>query len=127
MERTNVATSLYERLGGEPAIEAAVGIFYEKLLGDELLVPFFDGVDMAKQARKQRAFLAYALGGPQKWTGRSMRAAHATAVRRGLSDEHFDRVAGHLVDTLGELGVAKAEIDDVVAVVGSTRDDVLNR
>ena len=122
-----MSEALYDRLGGEPAVSAAVDLFYEKILADEALAPFFDGVDMARQAAKQRQFLTYALGGPTTWTGRTLRAAHTKAVAQGLADEHFDRVAGHLVATLDELGVEKSDIDDVVAIVAPTRDDVLGR
>jgi hypothetical protein len=45
--------TLYEKLGGEAAVEAAVSVFYGKIMADPLLVPFFEGVDMKKQARKQ--------------------------------------------------------------------------
>ena len=122
-----MSDSLFHRLGGENAVSAAVDVFYERILGDDALAPFFEGVDVDRLADKQRMFLSFALGAPTKWSGRSLRAAHQAAVGRGLSDEHFDRVAGHLVDTLDQLGVAKPLIDEVVAVVGATRDDVLNR
>ena len=56
--------TLYDRIGGAPAVKAAVYIFYAKVLADPALAPFFDGVDMAKQVGKQRAFLVMAFGGP---------------------------------------------------------------
>lgn len=121
------SASLFDRIGGEPAVDATVDAFYERVLADETLTPFFEGTDMVQQARKQKAFLTYAFGGPTKWTGRSMRAAHAQAVEQGLSDDHFDRVAGHLQETLESLGVDKELVDEVMAIAGSTRDDVLGR
>ena len=45
--------SLYERLGGKPAVEAAVGVFYERIMSDKGLIPFFKGVDMVKQKQHQ--------------------------------------------------------------------------
>ncbi len=45
--------TLYQRLGGEAAVNAAVDIFYEAIVADAELAPFFEGVDMAKQRRKQ--------------------------------------------------------------------------
>ena len=56
--------SLYERIGGKDALDAAVDIFYRKVLADERIKSFFDGVDMKKQKGKQKAFLAFAMGGP---------------------------------------------------------------
>lgn len=119
--------SLYDDLGGEAAVTAAVDVFYRKVLADELIAGFFAGVDMDVQKNKQRAFLTVALGGPNKYTGRGMRAAHARAVEQGLTDVHFDAVAGHLAATLRELRVAEEKIDEVLAIVETTRDQVLGR
>jgi hemoglobin len=48
-------------------------------------------------------------------------------VKKGLSDAHFDAVAGHLVATLNDLGVAPELIQEAIGIVGSQRDAVLNR
>jgi hemoglobin len=119
--------SLYERIGGEAAIMAAVDIFYAKVLGDPRTRPFFEGLDMAAQTRKQVAFMAWAFGGPTEYKGRNLGSAHASLVARGLNDTHFDAVAEHLQATLVELGVDSALIDEVLALVGSTRAHVLGR
>lgn len=119
--------SLYDDLGGEAAVTAAVDVFYRKVLADELIAGFFAGVDMDVQKNKQRAFLTVALGGPNKYTGRGMRAAHARSVANGLSDAHFDAVVGHLAATLRELGVSEAKIAEAGAIVETTRDQVLGR
>lgn len=120
-------TSLYDELGGAPAIEAAVDIFYRKVLADELLAPFFEDVDMERQAAKQAAFLTMVTGGPANYSGKDMRRAHAHLVARGIDDRHFDAVVGHLAATLRELGVDDAKIARVGAVAESVRDDVLGR
>ncbi|MGO9988166.1 MAG: group I truncated hemoglobin, partial [Steroidobacteraceae bacterium] len=75
---------LYEDLGGEPAVNAAVDIFYRKVLKDDRISRFFTGVDMAKQAAKQKSFLTMAFGGPNNYTGLDMRKAHAHLVEKGL-------------------------------------------
>src|ERR1700693_4633273 len=64
---------LYEEIGGEAAVNAAVDVFYRKVLKDERIKHFFDGVDMDKQASKQKAFLTMAFGGPHNYTGLDMR------------------------------------------------------
>ncbi len=120
-------STLYERLGGSDAIDAAVDIFYSKVLADPLLIPFFAHTDMTRQKRMQRAFLTMAFGGPGNYSGRNMRDAHTKAVSEGLSDEHFDAVVGHLATTLKELGVGGDDINDVAEVANSIRDDVLNK
>lgn len=122
-----MADSLYDRLGGEAAVEAAVDIFYRKVLGDPSISGFFDTTDMDEQRNKQKAFLSMAFGGPDEYSGKDLREAHAPLVEKGLNDDHFDAVAGHLDATLRELGLADDLIGEVMAIAGGTRDDVLNR
>ncbi len=122
-----MAESLYEKLGGEAAVNAAVDIFYRKVLADDRINRFFDGVDMEKQAAKQKAFLTMAFGGPSNYTGKDMREGHKHLVERGLNDSHVDAVLENLKATLEELNVAPDLIQQVIDIAESARDDVLNR
>lgn len=124
---TESNASLYEQLGGEAAINAAVDIFYRKVLEDHRINRFFDGKDMEKQAAKQKAFLTMAFGGPNNYSGTDMRTAHARLVKLGLDDSHFDAVMEHLGATMKELNVPDELIAQAAAIAESTRDDVLNR
>ena len=117
--------TLYDKLGGEAAVNAAVDIFYRHVLLDDRINYWFDGIDMERQAAKQKAFMTMAFGGPSHYTGEDMRNAHAALVAKGLNDSHFDAVAENLVKSLQELNVPQEHIDEVVAVVESTRNDVL--
>ncbi len=119
--------SLYEDIGGEGAVNAAVDIFYRKVLKDDRIKRFFDDVDMARQAAKQKAFLTMAFGGPNNYTGEDMRKGHAHLVARGLNDSHFDAVVEDLGATLKELNVPDNLIAQVAAIAESTRNDVLGR
>ncbi len=119
--------SLFEQIGGEAAVNAAVDIFYRRVLSDYRINRFFDNSDMEQQAAKQKAFLTMAFGGPNDYTGTDMRTAHAKFVKMGLNDSHFDAVMEHLTGTLQELNVPQALIDQVATIAESTRNDVLNR
>jgi hemoglobin len=119
--------SLYEEIGGEGAVNAAVDIFYRKVLKDDRIKRFFDGVDMEKQAAKQKAFLTMAFGGPHNYSGEDMRKGHAHLVAKGLNDSHFDAVMEHLGGTLKELNVPDNLIVQAAAVAESTRNDVLGK
>lgn len=119
------AASLYQQLGGKAAIDAAVERFYEKVLADDRVKHYFDDVSMVKQKRKQKEFLSVALGAPMKWTGKDMRKAHADLP--GLNDTHFNAIAEHLQSTLTELQVKPELIAKVLAIVETTRADVLNK
>lgn len=119
--------TLYERIGGAPAVEAAVDLFYRKVLSDPKIGRFFDDTDMEAQRAKQKSFLTMAFGGPNGYTGQDLRKAHAKLVAKGLNDSHFDAVANHLQATLKELGVAPDLVAEVLRIAGGTRNDVLNR
>ncbi|MGZ5050513.1 MAG: group I truncated hemoglobin [Methylobacter sp.] len=119
--------TLYEKLGGEAAVNAAVDIFYRKVLEDYRINRFFDNSDMEKQAAKQKAFLTMAFGGPNNYSGTDMRTAHARLVKMGLNGSHFDVVMEHLTGTLSELNVPQELIDQVATIAESTRNDVLGK
>ena len=119
--------SLYEQLGGENAIDAAVDLFYKKLLADERVNYFFDGMDMKQQSRKLKSFATFAFGGPNKFTGRSMRAAHKRLWDLGINDTHFDAVANTFGETLEELSVPKHLIQESLTILNSVRNDVLGK
>jgi hemoglobin len=116
--------SIYERLGGDAAMDAAVDLFYRKVLVDPRISHFFDVVDMDAQRAKQKGFLTFAFGGPNKYSGRDMRAAHA---KLKLSEEHFNAVMENLGATLKELGIPDELIGEAAAVALSVKNEVLNR
>src|SRR5262245_49676415 len=68
--------TLFDRLGGTVAIDAAVDVFYGRVLADPELAPFFARVDLRHLRAHQRAFLAMALGGPERYRGRDLSDAH---------------------------------------------------
>lgn len=121
------AQSLYEKIGGDAAVNAAVDIFYRKVLADDRINSFFEGVDMDQQAAKQKAFLTMAFGGPHNYSGKDMRDGHAHLVTKGLNDTHFDAVMENLGGTLKELNVPDELIAEAAAIAESTRNDVLGR
>lgn len=122
-----MSETMFDRIGGTPAVDAAVELFYRKVLGDDSISHFFDGVDMDDQRAKQKAFLTMVFGGPNDYTGKDLRTAHAPLVDKGLNDAHFGAVTLHLQATLEELGVPANLVNDVMTVAASTKDDILNR
>ena len=116
--------SLYQKLGGKAALEAVVDAFYVKVLADDRIKHIFADINMEKQGRRQKAFLAAAFGGPVAWTGKDMRKAHADLK---LTEENFNAVAENLQKTLEDFKVKKELIDQVMAIAGSVKNDVLNK
>lgn len=120
--------TLFEKLGGAGAVDAAVGIFYGHVLNDAYVKRFFENVDMERQADKQKAFLTLAFGGPNNYSGKDMREGHRHLVEKmGLNDSHFEHILVHLRTTLAQLGVDEGLIGEVIATANTTRSDVLNK
>lgn len=122
-----MTATLYDKIGGEKAVDAAVDIFYRKVLLDERISDFFTDVDMDQQIQKQKAFLTFAFGGPNHYSGQNMKAAHEKLVEKGLNDSHVDAVVEHLGGTLKELNVADEHIAEVAGIAESVRGQVLGR
>jgi hemoglobin len=114
--------SLYEAIGGRPALVAAVDVFYGRLIADPVLGPFFPGGVGARHRAYVITVLGEALGGPERYRGPDIARAHRGL---GISDAHFERAAGHLDATLDELGVPRRLTDRIVAVVAGLRPAVV--
>jgi len=120
--------TLYEKIGGQDVVNKAVDLFYKKILLDGRVAHFFQHTDMRRLYAHQSQFLSVVLGGSKNYKGRNMRDAHADLVaKQGLEERHFDIVAEHLLATLIDLGVDNDIRNDIMAVVASTKNDVLNR
>lgn len=120
-------TTLFERLGGEDAVVAAVQLFYAKVLADDRVNPFFRDLDMGMQIDKQIAFMSMVFDGPNPYSGKDLATAHAPLVESGLDDTHFDAIVSLLEETLEALEFARPLIDEVLVVVEKTRDGVFGR
>ncbi len=116
--------SIFDAIGGAPAVAAAVDDFYSRVLGDPALAPFFDTTDMTRLKAHQRAFLAAAIGGPELYSGRDMSGAHAGL---GISDDDFDAVVGHLVATLTGLGVPSETIEQIGGALAPLRSYIVSK
>ncbi len=118
---------LFETIGGRQTIQAAVRSFYDRVLHDTALRPFFDGVEMNHLRARQSMFLSMLLGGRTVYTGRDIRDAHASSRLKGLTDTHFDLLMGHFREALAEVGVQPDKLQKVLTLLEGTRDAVLNR
>lgn len=116
--------SVYDQIGGEKAVDAAVDLFYRKVLADERISHFFDTVDMDGMRAKQKAFLTFAFGGPNHYSGQDMRKAHA---HLNLAEGHFEAVMENLGATLAELGVPEDLIGKAAGIALSVKGEVLDK
>jgi hemoglobin len=80
--------TLYEAIGGEPAVRDVIARLYELLFDDPIVGFLFEGKDRAHIVELQTAFTCGFLGGPQRYTGKPLPEAHAALP---LLPGHFDR------------------------------------
>jgi hemoglobin len=116
--------SIFEAIGGEPALVAVVDDFYERVLADSQLAGFFAGANMPKLKGRQVEFFAAALGGPDLYRGANMRRAHAG---RGISQADFNQVAVHLTDALAAAGVPAETVGQIAAAITPLADEIVSR
>jgi hemoglobin len=114
--------SIYDSIGGGPAVAAAVDDLYSRILADVRLAPFFTGTDLNRLKAHQRAFIAAAIGGPEIYSGRDMASAHA---RLAIAEADFDAVVAHLVATLEGLGVPQETIARIGEALAPLRGQIV--
>jgi len=115
---------LFELIGGRRTIEAATELFYDKVLKDDNLRHFFEGVDMAHLRSRQDMFISMLLGG-RVYTGKSIHDAHARSRDHGLSDAHFDQFLKHFRAALEEVGVKPENAETIRKRLERQRGTVL--
>jgi hemoglobin len=119
---SETAVSDYEAIGGGPAVKVVVDDFYQRVLGDQELSHYFDGIDMTRLKRHQALLVGQVLGGPAEYDGRTLQEAHHGL---GITKPHFDRVVGHLADALKDAGVPDDIVGRAGAAVVATEPDIV--
>ena len=114
--------SLFERLGGSDAITAVVEDFRDRCGGDSRINAKFARTDMARLTSMLIDQVTEASGGPAKYSGRDMKAAHADM---SVTTGEFNALVEDLVATLNKFGVGKAEQDELLGILGPLKSDIV--
>ena len=117
----NTNPTLFERVGGEQTIAEVVYNFYERVLSDPELKPFFKNTSMDKLRRMQREFFSAALDGPIKYTGKPLGHVHHG---RGINKRHFTLFVNHLLDTLRDRGIKEQDVIDIIGRINTYADEI---
>jgi hemoglobin len=116
--------NLYKRLGEQEGIRAVVDDFYDRLLADDQLGPFFETADMGKLRRTQTDFLCEAAGGPETYDAEPVREAH---LHIPFTPAHIQRAVELLYESLDAFDVADEDAEAVVQAVAAYEQDLLAR
>jgi hemoglobin len=114
--------SLFDKYGGFSQVSRIVLDFYDRLLDDDDLGPYFEAIDMARIVDHQTKFIATLLGGPASYTDEQIRVMHRHLTIRPAD---FERLRDMLARTLADHGLEGADVDHVVAEFERRRGLVL--
>ncbi|HZJ64444.1 MAG TPA: hypothetical protein VFD36_13075 [Kofleriaceae bacterium] len=114
--------SLYDRLGGEPAIGAVVDDFVNRTTTDARIKERFFNTDANNLKRLLVEFVCVATGGPCKYSGRDMATSHAGM---DLVDDEFNALVENLAATLDKFKVPEKEKSDLLGALGPLKPDIV--
>ena len=113
--------TLFERIGGEQMIAEVIDEFYDRVLADPDLKPFFRNTSMDKLRRMQREFFSAALDGPITYTGKPLSHVHHG---RGITKHHFTLYVNHLLDTLRYRGINDQDVTDIIGRISTYANEI---
>jgi hemoglobin len=123
--------SLYERLGGRPGINRVVDAFIDALHSNETLnrqnpklAAAHSRVDLPDLKQKVADLICKMASGPCRYTGRSMKESHANL---DITEADWAVASQDLVAVLNRLNIGRAEQEDLYALLGSTKPDIVTR
>src|SRR5579862_4800941 len=121
--------TLYDNLGGKKAITAVVDEFVARVAADNRINAFFkqtasDPKRLATFKAKLVDQICEATGGPCKYKGKSMKAAHAGM---GISGADFGALVEDLVGALDKFNVGQHEKDQLLGALGPMKSDIVEK
>lgn len=118
------AKSLYDRLGGEASIKAVVDEFVANVGADARINSYFANADLDRLKGHLVNQIGEASGGPQHYTGRDMKTAHAGM---GIDEPAFNALVEDLVKALDKFAVPEKEKSELLAVLGPMKADIVEK
>ncbi|QGN53279.1 group 1 truncated hemoglobin [Novosphingobium sp. Gsoil 351] len=113
---------LFDRLGGQPAVNAVVDDFAGRVLADTRINAKFAKSDAARLVANLKSFICSATGGPCKYTGLSMKASHHNM---GVTQGEFGALVEDLVATLDKFKVPEKEKGELLGALGPLGPDIV--
>lgn len=116
--------SLYDRLGGKPAITAVVDDFVGRVAADTRINGKFANANIPRLKAMLVDQICQASGGPCTYAGRDMKSAHAGM---GITGGEFDALVGDLVATLNKFKVPEREKNELLGALGPMKGDIVEK
>ncbi len=113
-----MADTIFTRYGGFASVSRVVSDFYGHVRESKILMPFFEGVDMARLIDHQTKFIASMMGGPASFSDEHLARIHA---RMGIDDGAFEEMAMILREALEDHDFDETDIATVMGEVISRK------
>ncbi len=118
---SNETSTLYERIGGDDAIESLVYAFYRRIFADPELSPFFEGMSQDRLQTMQREFFSAALDGPVRYSGRPLHEVHAGL---GIELRHLSRFLDHMMEALSDFPISEQDRYEIRSRINTYADEI---
>jgi hemoglobin len=116
--------TLYEAMGGEPALRSAVEHFADLVQTDDRINFTFAEADMSKFKKLIFEQLCNLSGGPCQYTGRDMRTSHA---KLDINNAEFNSLAEDLYMALDRAGIPYRLQNKLMALLAPMQHDIVTR
>jgi hemoglobin len=116
--------TLYDRLGGYPAISAVVDDFVKNVAADKRINRFFANANIERLKARLVEQICQGTGGPCVYTGRDMKSVHAGM---GIRGKDFDALVQDLAKSLNKFKVPAREQKQLVAILVPMKKDIVTR
>jgi len=114
--------SLFDKYGGFSTVHQVVEGFYDGVLENEILAPYFDDTNMATLIDHQTRFFAAAMGGPASFDDDHLTRVH---TNRGINEDAWNAVVTVLSKTLHDFNIESDDIQEILSAVGSKKDFIV--
>jgi hemoglobin len=116
--------TLYQRLGGKDAIVAVVDDFVGNVAGDARINRRFASTNIPRLKQMLVDQICAGTGGPCTYSGRDMKSAHAGM---NIGDAEFGALVEDLIKTLDKFKVPEKEKNELLAILGPMKGDIVGR
>lgn len=116
--------TLFERLGGEANVRKIVNDVLDKNSNNPLIAHHFNNIDMKTLKQKAFEFFSMGTGGPDQYTGKDMRTAHANM---NISIKEYDSATDDTLSALDDNGIGQEEKNEVLAILDHLKGDIVTK
>ncbi len=118
-----MSATLFERYGGFAAVSKIVMAFYERLLDDDQVGPYFEDVDLPRLMDHQTKFISTLMGGPASFSDEHLRRVHA---QYRISAADFERTNDILASVLLDCGMDEDDVERVMSEFGRRAPSIVD-